>query len=78
MLLAIPTILAAGTLAAYKLVSNGIDGALLDALLAAGLSFVTAMAAIHFLMGWLARASMTIFVVYRVVLGVGLLAWIYL
>jgi undecaprenyl-diphosphatase len=77
MLLAIPTILAAGTLGAYELVTTGPVGAIKEAVFAAGLSFLTAMGAIHFLMRWLERASMTIFVVYRVVLGVGLLAWVY-
>lgn len=77
MLLAIPTILAAGTLAAYELVTSGPDGAIGDAIFAAALSFLAAIGAIHFLMRWLERASMTIFVAYRVLLGAGLLIWVY-
>ena len=77
MLLAIPTILAAGALAMYELINLGPDGAIGDAIFAAALSFLTAMGAIHFLMGWLERANMTIFVVYRLALGVGLLVWVY-
>jgi undecaprenyl-diphosphatase len=76
MLLAIPTILAAGLLAGIKLVAEGADGQWQDALIGAGLSFFTALAAIHFLMRWLARANMNIFVYYRVVLGLGLVAWV--
>jgi undecaprenyl-diphosphatase len=46
----------------------------LDAAFGAALACVAALAAIHFLMRWLQHASMTIFVVYRVLLGVGLFA----
>jgi len=75
MLLAIPTILAAGLLATLKLMQDGADGALLDAAIAGGLAFVAALIAIHFLMKWLERASMTVFVIYRVALGFGLFGW---
>jgi len=75
MLLAIPTIIAAGLLAMLKLLQDGADGAFLDAAIAGGLAFFAALVAIHFLMKWLARASMTIFVIYRVALGVGLFGW---
>lgn len=78
MLMAIPTILAAGTLLVKDVVENGYDGTLGDAFLGAGLSFFSAILAIHFLINWLKSASMTIFVVYRVVLGLGLLAWVYM
>ncbi|MBK5909956.1 undecaprenyl-diphosphatase [Rhodothalassium salexigens] len=76
MLLAIPTILAGGALAAADLAAEGAAGRWRDALIGAGLAFAFALAAIHFLMRWLQRASMTIFVVYRVALGLALLALI--
>ena len=49
----------------------------LDAALAAGLAFATALIAIAALMAWLRRATFTPFVVYRVVLGAALLAVAY-
>ena len=76
MLLAIPTILAAATLGMVELAEHGTQDQISDALIAGGLAFITALGAIHFLMRWLARASMTIFVVYRVLLGLGLLLYV--
>ncbi|MCK5042256.1 MAG: undecaprenyl-diphosphate phosphatase, partial [Sphingomonadales bacterium] len=76
MLLAIPTILAAATLGIIELAQHGTEQQIQDAIIAGTLSFFTAIAAIHFLMKWLAHASMTIFVVYRVLLGAGLLIYI--
>jgi undecaprenyl-diphosphatase len=77
MLLSIPTILGAGVLAGLDLWQDG-DAALTHAaLVAAGLSFVSALIAIALLMAWLKRASFTPFVIYRVVLGVALLAVAY-
>ncbi|MHA1544349.1 MAG: undecaprenyl-diphosphate phosphatase [Alphaproteobacteria bacterium] len=70
MLLSIPVILAAGGWSTYELIINGSDEAILSAAMAAGMAFVTALIAIHFLMKWLERATMTIFVIYRVIFGV--------
>jgi undecaprenyl-diphosphatase len=78
MLLAIPTILAAGVLAVKDAIEVGDMAQINDMLIGAGLSFFAAIVAIHFLMRWLQTASMTIFVVYRVLLGIGLFAWIYI
>jgi undecaprenyl-diphosphatase len=78
MVLSIPTIFAAGTLGIYEIVKRGDLRLEADALLAGGLAFVSALVAIALLMRWLQHASMTPFVVYRVVLGLGLLAWAYL
>ncbi|MEM6683092.1 MAG: undecaprenyl-diphosphate phosphatase [Pseudomonadota bacterium] len=76
MLMSIPTILAAGLLLGLDVVSGGTQlGS--DAAIAAALSFVSALAAIHFLMRWLEHASMTVFVFYRVALG-GVLLWWFL
>lgn len=78
MLLSIPAIAAAGALAAWEL-GAAADAALrAEALAAAGLAFAAALAAIAAMMGWLARATFTPFVVYRVLLGGALLAVCYL
>ena len=49
----------------------------LDAIIAAVLAFGFAIVAIAFLMAWLRRATFTPFAVYRLILGAGLLIWIY-
>ena len=49
----------------------------MDALIAGGLAFVAALAAIALLMGWVRRASFTPFVIYRLLLGGLLLVGIY-
>ncbi len=77
MLLSIPTIVAAGLLAGFEIIRAGDVSLGLDALVAAALSFVTALLAIAFLMRWLERATFTPFVIYRVVLGFALLWWAY-
>lgn len=76
MLLSIPAILASGTAAGLKAIESANTAMTDDALLAAALSCGAALLAIHFLMRWLTHASMTIFVVYRVTLGIGLFALI--
>lgn len=76
MLLSIPVIMAAGGWSTYELITNGSDGAFLSAAMAAGLAFITAILAIHFLMKWLERATMTIFVVYRVIFGAAVLGFL--
>jgi len=77
MLLSIPTIVGAGVLKGYDLYRAGDARLTVDALLAAGLSFATALIAIAALMAWLRRATFTPFVVYRIMLGGGLLALSY-
>ncbi len=77
MLLSIPTIIGAGTLAGLELYQSGDIRLTSDAMLAAGLSFATALIAIAVLMAWLKRASFTPFVIYRVILGCGLLGLSY-
>ena len=77
MLLSIPTIVAAGALLTLDLIELGEAELRADVLLAAALAFVAAWLAIALLMRWLARASFTPFVIYRCVLGVGLLAYAY-
>lgn len=78
MLLSIPAILAAGGALALDVVASGEPLLTRDAVLAAALSAVAAFVAIALLMRWLERAGFLPFVIYRLVLGAGLLAWAYL
>ena len=77
MLLSIPTIIAAGTLAGIDLAQSGDARLQADAVVAAGLAFVTAYLAIVAMMRWLRRASFTPFVVYRIVVGGAVLVFAY-
>ena len=76
-LLSIPAIIAAGLYEGLKLAESGDGGALSGAGLALFFSAVTGLAAIAFLMRWLRRSSFAPFVVYRLILGIGLLVWLY-
>ncbi|MCK5445104.1 MAG: undecaprenyl-diphosphate phosphatase [Rhodospirillaceae bacterium] len=77
MALSIPAILGAGTLKGLELYQSG-DVALTSAVLVSmGLSFVAALIAIVLMMAWLRRATFAPFVIYRVLLGGGLLAIAY-
>lgn len=78
MLLGIPAITGAGTVAGLELVARDAGSLGLDALIAAAFAFVSAWLAIALLMRWLRTASFTPFVVYRVILGLVILAVIYL
>lgn len=74
MLLSIPIILAAGTLESYKLIqSTGpVDWWLMGVGIA--VSATSAFLCIHLFMTWLERIGMLPFVIYRMILGVVLLA----
>ena len=76
MLLSIPTILGAGLLTAKDLIVQPDSAFIQTALVGVMLSCISALAAIHLFMKWLSKASMTPFVIYRVLLGVGLFALI--
>ena len=78
MLMSIPVIAASGTVAGLEVVRQGDPIVVHDAALAAALSFVVALLAIAVLLSLLRRVSFTPFVIYRVLLGGGLLAWLYL
>ena len=73
MLLAIPTILAAGIYTGYELYSAGNIQLIADAYHAIGYSFIVSILAIGILMQWLKRWSFFPFVIYRVILGIVLL-----
>ncbi len=77
LLLAIPAIAGAGTLAGLDLYQTGDLSLGRDAAVAAALSFVTALAAIAAMMAWLRQASFLPFVVYRLLLGGLLLGLVY-
>jgi len=77
MLLSVPAILAAGGYLGLKLAEAGDARFGLAALAAALLAFLAALIAIWLMMRWLQRASYTPFVLYRLLLGLGL-AWWYL
>lgn len=73
LLLSVPVIAGAGVLKGISLyrTSEGVD--MLSLGLVAGLSFIFALLAIRWMMGWLARADFRIFVFYRFGLGIVLL-----
>ncbi len=77
MLMSIPTIIAAATLLGLKLASSGNASLGADAAIAAVFAFVAALAAIALMMRMLQTWTMTPFVIYRLILGVGLLAIAY-
>ncbi len=73
-LLSIPAISAAGLWKGWELFRAGDPEALEAAALTGGFSAVAGFLAIAFLMAWLRRATFTVFVGYRILLG-GLLLW---
>lgn len=77
LLLGIPAILGAGTLEGLKLHQAGDFALGINAFIAAGIAFVVALFSIAFMMAWLRRAGFMPFVIYRLILGAGLLAWVY-
>ena len=76
-LLSIPAILGAGSLKGYDLWKSGDAQLTNDVFLGAGIAFITALITIALLMAWLRRATFTPFALYRVVLGIALLAYSY-
>ncbi len=77
MLLAIPSILGLGLGTVYELVQSGDASLQSDAIFVGVLSFFTALFSIWFMMALLKRMSMMPFVIYRLILGAALLAFIY-
>lgn len=74
MLLSVPSILAAGILAAYMLCAGTQFNHIVLAYQAVGMSFVFSFLAIFLMMRWLRFATFLPFVIYRVLLGLFLLA----
>ncbi len=77
LLMSIPAILGAATIAGLGLYKSGNVALGLDAALAALFAFGTALISIAAMMQWLMRATFTPFVIYRVLLGGLLLYWVY-
>jgi undecaprenyl-diphosphatase len=77
LLLSMPTILGAGTLAGLDLYQTGDAELQAAALIATGFAFLSALGAISFMMAWLRHATFAPFVLYRVVLGTALLTLAY-
>lgn len=77
MLMSIPTILAAGLLDGMELYETGQLSFGSDAVITAGLAFLCAIGALAVMMAWLRHSGFTPFVIYRVILGAGLLWWVY-
>jgi len=74
MLLSIPSILAAGVVAAYALSHSNEAAQIIMAYQAVILSFVFSFMAIWFMMTWLRTKTFLPFVIYRIILGIFLLA----
>lgn len=77
-MMSIPITLGAVLAVLVELIKSHPDAAQIGQFaLVAGLSFVTALATIWFLMKWLKRFNYTPFVVYRLLLAVGMVVWLY-
>lgn len=77
-LMAIPAIAGAGVLKGYQLFKSGDMSMIQDASLMAFFSFIFGFAAIAFMMKWLQSSNFTPFVIYRIILGIGLLSTVYM
>ncbi|GIT91481.1 undecaprenyl-diphosphatase [Jannaschia pagri] len=77
MLMSIPTILASGTLLGLEVARDANADLARDGAIAAVLSFGAALGALHLMMRLLRSVSFTPYVIYRVILGSGLLIWAY-
>lgn len=73
MLLSVPAILAAGILAMLEIYKGGEMSQIMMAYQAIGGSFIFSFLAIFLMMQWLRYATYLPFVIYRVILGIGLL-----
>lgn len=77
MLMSIPVIMASGAVLGYDVVGDANWALLRDASIAAVFAFLAALAALVLMMRLLRTVSFTPYVIYRVLLGVGLLIWAY-
>ena len=75
MLMSIPVILASAALLGAEVIVDGDIGALRDVGIATALAFVSALLALVLMMRLLRTVSFTPYVIYRVVLGFGLIWW---
>ncbi len=77
MLMSIPTIAASGALLAAEVAATADVEAARNGAIAAAFAFVSALAALALMMRLLRSVSFTPYVIYRIVLGAGLLVWAY-
>ncbi|MBB5514384.1 undecaprenyl-diphosphatase [Rubricella aquisinus] len=77
MLMSIPTIIASGALLGLDVVGEADWALLKDAGIAAAFAFFAALGALALMMRLLASVSFTPYVIYRVILGIGLLIYAY-
>lgn len=77
MLMSIPVILASGAVLSVDIIGETNWALARDASIAACFAFVSALAALFLMMRLLRSVSFTPYVIYRVVLGIGLLIWAY-
>jgi len=77
MLMSIPTIIASGTLIGLDVATQMDGAAARDSAIAAVFAFIAALGALHFMMRLLRSVSFTPYVIYRMILGVALLAYAY-
>ncbi|SFR20176.1 undecaprenyl-diphosphate phosphatase [Poseidonocella sedimentorum] len=78
MLMSIPTILASGTLLGLDIASEGTFTAVRESAIAAAFACLAALAALSLMMRLLSSVSYTPYVIYRIFLGLALLAYAYL
>ncbi|CUH38888.1 Undecaprenyl-diphosphatase [Jannaschia seosinensis] len=77
MLMSIPTIFASAALLAADVAADASGTLLRDALIAAVMAFFAALAALALMMRLLKSVDFTPYVIYRLILGAGLLLWAY-
>lgn len=77
MLMSIPVILASGLALSIDVVGQANWTLLRDATIAAAFAFLAALGALTLMMRLLRSVSFTPYVVYRIILGIGLLIWAY-
>ncbi|MEM8823119.1 MAG: undecaprenyl-diphosphate phosphatase [Pseudomonadota bacterium] len=77
MLMSIPTILASGVLLGADVIGRGTPEIWRDAAIGAAFAFASALLALWIMMRLLKSVSFTPYVIYRVLLGTGLLWWAY-
>ena len=77
MLMSIPVILASGAVLSVDVIGDANWALLRQASIAAAFAFVAALGALVLMMRLLRSVSFTPYVIYRVILGVGLLIWAY-
>lgn len=77
LLLGMVAITGAGVLSGITMLKTQETQLTYDIALAAALAFLTGYAAIALMMKWLERASFTPFAIYRIVMGLGLLTYLY-